>query len=67
MRLFRFVAVALMVTVSVASFGCGEATTVVKPAETESAPANGSSTESAATEAATSGATPVSLTITGMT
>jgi len=66
MRLLRFVAVALMVTVSVASFGCGEGTAVKPPAETTT-PADGSSTESAATDPATSGTTPVSLTITGMT
>jgi hypothetical protein len=70
MRLLRFVAVACMVTVGVASLGCGGGETVKdKPAE--ETPAATSSTESSsstetAEKAATTGTTPVSLTISGM-
>jgi len=68
MRLLRFVAVACMVTVSVASLGCGEANTVAeKPADKPVAAAPETDTASAETpETATTGTTPVSLTITGM-
>lgn len=65
MRLIRFVAVACMVAVSVASLGCGETAPVTK-ADT---PAETSSTEMSSTEkseAATEGTTPVSLAISGM-
>lgn len=69
MRLIRFVAVACMVAVSVASLGCGE--TATPPAEKAETPAaETSSTETPANtetpETATAGTTPVSLAITGM-
>jgi hypothetical protein len=66
MRLIRFVAVACMVAVSVASLGCGGAEAPAKKdAET---PAAETSSTSATTDAetATAGTTPVSLAITGM-
>lgn len=70
MRLIRFVAVACMVAVSVASLGCGETETAPAkkadtPAETSSVetPAN---TETAKTATEGKATTPVSLAITGM-
>ena len=65
MRLLRLVAVACMVTVGVASLGCGEPAVTEKPAEKSAA---SSSTESASesSEAAATGTTPVSLAISGM-
>ena len=67
MRLIRFVAVACMVAVSVASLGCGE-TAPAKPADT-SADTSGVTTPSDTEMAKTStpGMTMVSLPITGMT
>ena len=68
MRLIRFVAVACMVAVSVASLGCGETATPAKPAVT-SADTSGVTTPSDTEMAKTStpGMTMVSLPITGMT
>jgi len=68
MRLIRFVAVACMVAVSVASLGCGGTETTPEKkadmsAETSSV-TTPSDTETAKT--ATPGTTPVSLAITGM-
>lgn len=68
MRLIRFVAVACMVAVSVASLGCGETATPDKPADKPAETSKvdmPSDTEIAKT--ATPGMTPVSLAITGMT
>ena len=67
MRLIRFVAVACMVAVSVASLGCGETAPdkpADKPADTSSV-TTPSDTEMAKTS--TPGMTMVSLPITGMT
>ncbi len=67
MRLIRFVAVACMVAVSVASLGCGE--TAEAPAKKADTPAETSSSTPANTETpetATTGTTPVSLAISGM-
>ncbi len=65
MRLIRFVAVACMVAVSVASLGCGE---TAEPTAKKDMPSTTSSTSTDTdTEAAVAGMTPVSLTITGMT
>ena len=67
MRLLRFVAVALMVTVSVASIGCGpEAKVKPKEPATSSSPEGGSETSANSSDTAASGMTNVSLTVTGM-
>ena len=64
MRLIRFVAVACMVAVSVASLGCGDTATTVTKADTSAETSSEMSTTDA--EAATKGTTPVSLAISGM-
>lgn len=73
MRLLRFVAVAFMVTVGVASLGCGEQASepATKPAAdtdtaSTSAPAETPSETAPKAETAATGTTPVSLTISGM-
>jgi len=69
MRLLRFVAVACMVTVSVASLGCGETATPPAKKEADTSADTSSVTTPADTETAktaTTGTTPVSLAITGM-
>lgn len=67
MRLLRFVAVACMVAVSVASLGCGE---TAEPAAMKKDMPSTSSSATAVTEtpetATKTGTTPVSLAITGM-
>jgi hypothetical protein len=69
MRLLRFLAVACMVTVGVASLGCGEPTVSEAPAPADKpaveTPAETDSTSETAKKA-TTGTTPVSLAITGM-
>ena len=71
MRLLRFVAVACMVAVGVASLGCGESETTVaekpaeKPAVAEKTASEATGSEEA-TETAETGTTPVSLAISGM-
>jgi len=70
MRLIRFVAVACMVAVSVASLGCSEtAAPEKKEADTPSAETSSVETPADTTtpEAAMASTTPVSLAITGMT
>lgn len=66
MRLLRFVAVAVMVTVGVASIGCApEASTA--PAESNSStPAEGTEDADEAGSDAAAGTTEVSLNVTGM-
>ncbi len=67
MRLIRFVAVACMVAVSVASLGCGGAEAPAKTeADTSSADTSMSTPADTGTETATTGTTPVSLAISGM-
>lgn len=68
MRLLRFVAVACMVAVSVASLGCGEQATETaqKSADTTVAKTEAPSVDAPKAEKATTGTTPVSLTVTGM-
>ena len=72
MQLIRFVAVACMVAVSVASLGCGETEAPAKKAdETPAADTSSTSTDGGtevadANESATEGMTKVSLAITGM-
>ena len=63
MRLLRFVAVACMVAVSVASLGCGETAETVTKKEM---PSTSTSADTETAKTATTGTTPVSLTITGM-